>query len=227
MFVRAQSTVTESPILRSSLPPTTAVGLSSAVQPGRRRHLGLQQRQRLRPDGLGKLWYVSSVRVRAPAQLFCSGHSALGLFFSCSVLARLGASSLVRARSSNGRARKCRHSHTPTANALSIIPYAVMALFVSEMYKALTTSGGTDFGVSFPESVFVIGLPATPWAAGSGYATPEKVSRRALHSKPLFLLSSRPFSHSPSSHSLLVPFLTLPRLLFLTLFASPFSPLLR
>ena len=43
-----------------------------------------------------------------------------------------------------------------------------MTVFLREMYKAFVDQNYKQFGAVFPQSVFVIGLPATNWAAGTG-----------------------------------------------------------
>jgi chitinase len=49
------------------------------------------------------------------------------------------------------------------------------SIFVREMYKAFVDQSKKQFGVVFSQSQFVIGLPATNWAAGSGYVPPAAI----------------------------------------------------
>jgi hypothetical protein len=49
------------------------------------------------------------------------------------------------------------------------------SIFVREMYKAFVDQSKKQFGVVFSQSQFVIGLPATNWAAGSGYMPPAAI----------------------------------------------------
>jgi hypothetical protein len=44
-----------------------------------------------------------------------------------------------------------------------------------QIYQSLVTEGNANFPVSFSHDVFCICLPATNWAAGSGFATPDVV----------------------------------------------------
>lgn len=49
------------------------------------------------------------------------------------------------------------------------------AAFVREFYRAFVDPTASQFGVVFSPSQFVIGLPATNWAAGTGYIPPASI----------------------------------------------------
>lgn len=49
------------------------------------------------------------------------------------------------------------------------------AVFIREFYKAFVDRAYSQFGVVFNQAQFVIGLPATNWAAGSGYIPPADI----------------------------------------------------
>ena len=49
------------------------------------------------------------------------------------------------------------------------------SVYLREMYKAFVDPAFKQFGVVFSQSQFVLGLPATNWAAGSGYCAPADI----------------------------------------------------
>lgn len=56
--------------------------------------------------------------------------------------------------------------------------------FLAGVFHALTTPGDSNFQAHFTPAQFCICLPATNWAAGSGYATPATVCLCALRLCP-------------------------------------------
>lgn len=52
---------------------------------------------------------------------------------------------------------------------------ADLSIFIREFYKAFVDRAYAQFGVVFSQDQFVLGLPATNWAAGSGYIPPASI----------------------------------------------------